>query len=98
MAGGVIAALKAQGLAGTVPVSGQDGDAAALNRIALGTQTVSIWKDARVLGKAAGEAAVALAKGKKMAAIAGVKPFSGGAKHITVNGSCSPRWRSPRTT
>ena len=31
-AGGAIAALTAQGLAGTVPVSGQDGDHAALNR------------------------------------------------------------------
>jgi D-xylose transport system substrate-binding protein len=46
-----------------VPVSGQDGDAAALNRVALGTQTVSVWKDARELGKKAGEAAIALAKG-----------------------------------
>ena len=50
MAGGVIAALEAQGLAGQIPVSGQDGDQAALNRIALGTQTVSVWKDARELG------------------------------------------------
>ncbi len=52
-AGGVVAALTAQGLAGSVPVSGQDGDHAALNRIALGTQTVSVWKDARELGKKA---------------------------------------------
>ena len=34
-------------------MSGQDGDKAALNRVALGTQTVSVWKDARDLGKAA---------------------------------------------
>ena len=51
MAGGVVAALTAQGMAGSVPVSGQDGDHAAINRVALGTQTVSIWKDARDLGK-----------------------------------------------
>ncbi len=44
MAGGVIAALTAKGLKG-VPVSGQDGDHAALNRVALGTQTVSVWKN-----------------------------------------------------
>ena len=86
MAGGVVAALTAQGLAGVVPVSGQDGDHAAINRIALGTQTVSIWKDSRDLGKLAGESAVALASGKKMASLPGVKPFSGGAKHVTVNG------------
>ncbi len=45
MAGGVIAALQAQGL--LIPVGGQDGDLAALNRVARGTQTVSVWKDAR---------------------------------------------------
>ncbi|GGE62301.1 D-xylose ABC transporter substrate-binding protein [Actibacterium pelagium] len=61
-AGGVVAALTAQGMEG-IPVSGQDGDHAALNRVALGTQTVSVWKDARELGKAAGEAAAALAGG-----------------------------------
>jgi D-xylose transport system substrate-binding protein len=86
MAGGVVAALSAQGLAGVVPVSGQDGDHAAINRIALGAQTVSIWKDARDLGKTSGEDAVALAQGKKIADIAGVKPFTGGAKHVSVPG------------
>src|SRR5271154_5464496 len=86
MAGGVVAALTAQGLAGVVPVSGQDGDHAAINRVALGSQTVSIWKDSRDLGKVAAEDAIELASGKKMSAIANVKPFSGGAKHVTVNG------------
>ncbi len=86
MAGGAVAALAAQGMAGSVPVSGQDGDHAAINRIALGTQTVSIWKDARDLGKVAGDAAVALGEGKKKADITGVKPFSGGPKHMKVDG------------
>ena len=76
MAGGVIAALEAQGMAGTIPVSGQDGDKAALNRVALGTQTVSVWKDSRNLGKAAGEAAVALASGTALADIPGVVQFT----------------------
>jgi D-xylose transport system substrate-binding protein len=58
-----------------IPVSGQDGDHAALNRIALGTQTVSVWKDARELGKNAGEIAVALAKGTKPDAIPNVVKF-----------------------
>jgi D-xylose transport system substrate-binding protein len=58
-----------------VSVSGQDGDAAALNRIALGTQTVDVWKDTRELGKAAGEAAVALANGTALADIEGTTPF-----------------------
>ncbi|MDB2407465.1 D-xylose ABC transporter substrate-binding protein [Jannaschia sp.] len=69
-AGGVVAALTAQGLDG-IPVSGQDGDHAALNRVASGTQTVSVWKDARDLGRTAGEIAVALAGGTAMDAVDG---------------------------
>jgi D-xylose transport system substrate-binding protein len=76
MAGGVIAALEAQGLAGQVPVSGQDGDAPALNRVALGTQTVDVWKDGRELGKVAGEAAVALCANPDLAAVSGTAPFT----------------------
>lgn len=64
-AGGVVAALTSQGMDG-IAVSGQDGDHAALNRVALGTQTVSVWKDARDLGRAAGEIAVAMAGGAMM--------------------------------
>jgi len=69
-AGGAVAALTAQGMAG-IPVSGQDGDHAALNRVARGTQTVSVWKDARDLGRAAAEIAVALAGGTAMEDIEG---------------------------
>jgi D-xylose transport system substrate-binding protein len=76
MAGGVVAALQAQGLAGKVPVSGQDGDQAALNRVALGTQTVDVWKDARALGKAAGEAAVALCADKDVTKVTGTAAFT----------------------
>lgn len=75
MASGVVAALEAQGLAGEVPVSGQDGDQAALNRVALGTQSVSVWKDARELGEAAGEAAIALAQGTALGDVPGVVQF-----------------------
>ncbi|HSP27395.1 MAG TPA: substrate-binding domain-containing protein, partial [Ilumatobacteraceae bacterium] len=76
MAGGVIAALEAQGLAGDVPVSGQDGDQAALNRVALGTQTVDVWKDARALGTAAGEAAIGLCANPDPAGVAGAGAFT----------------------
>ncbi len=69
-AGGVVAALTAQGMEG-IPVSGQDGDHAALNRVAKGTQTVSVWKDARDLGKAAAEIAVQMAEGADMSAVDG---------------------------
>jgi D-xylose transport system substrate-binding protein len=75
MAGGVVAALEAQGLAGSVAVSGQDGDVAGLNRVALGTQTVDVWKDARELGKAAGESACAMAQGTALQDVANTQPF-----------------------
>ncbi len=84
MAGGVVAALAAQGMAGQVPVSGQDGDHAALNRVALGTQTVSVWKDARELGKAAAKAALAMAGGTAMDKIEGAVMFDGGPKHVAM--------------
>ncbi|MEM9523789.1 MAG: D-xylose ABC transporter substrate-binding protein [Pseudomonadota bacterium] len=74
-AGGVVAALTAQGMEG-IPVSGQDGDHAALNRVANGTQTVSVWKDARDLGRAAGEIAVALARDTAMADVEGAQSWT----------------------
>lgn len=77
MASGVIAALAAVGLAGKVPVSGQDGDVVALNHVAKGNQTVSVWKDARDLGRAAGEVAVALATGTAMNKVKGAIKFKG---------------------
>jgi D-xylose transport system substrate-binding protein len=83
MAGGAIAALSAQGL--NVPIGGQDGDLAALNRVARGTQTVSVWKDARQLGKAAGDIAIQLAGGTAMDAIADAQKWSGGAKGVEMN-------------
>ena len=84
MASGVVAALTAQGMAG-IPVGGQDGDLAAINRVALGTQTVSVWKNAKDLGKVAGEAANALADGADMKSIAGVAMFNGGKKGVEMN-------------
>jgi len=80
-AGGVVAALSARGISG-VPVSGQDGDQAALNRVALGTQTVSVWKDARDLGREAADAAVDLASGKP---VPGTTKWTGGEHKVTLD-------------
>ena len=71
MATGAVAALTARGLAGKVIIGGQDGDKAALNRVALGTQIVSVWKDATDLGKKAGEAAVQLCANKDITKVTG---------------------------
>jgi D-xylose transport system substrate-binding protein len=84
-AGGVVAALASQGMAGSVPVSGQDGDHAALNRVAFGSQTVSVWKDARDLGRAAAEIALELAGGTSMGDIEGSVMFDGGPRGVNMH-------------
>lgn len=84
-AGGVVAALSAQGMDGVVPVSGQDGDHAALNRIALGVQTVSVWKDSRELGKAAANIAFLMANGAEIDEIPGAGVFSDGPRGVSMN-------------
>jgi D-xylose transport system substrate-binding protein len=73
---GVAAALAAQGMLG-IPLSGQDGDHAVLNRIAKGQQTVTIWKNAMDLGTAAAEAALQLADGKPVSGTTTFKTESG---------------------
>ena len=72
MATGAVAALKAQGLDKTVKIGAQDGDKFALNRVALGTQVVSVWKDATELGTAAGKAALELCKNPDISKVTGV--------------------------
>jgi len=71
MATGAVAALKAQGLDKTVKIGAQDGDKFALNRVALGTQVVSVWKDATELGTAAGKAALELCKNPDLSKVTG---------------------------
>ncbi|ADK79885.1 sugar ABC transporter substrate-binding protein [Sediminispirochaeta smaragdinae] len=61
-AGGAIQALAAQGL--NVPISGQDADLAACQRIVEGTQTGTVYKPLAKLNRAAMELAVAIATGK----------------------------------
>lgn len=84
MAGGVVAALRSQGLEGT-PLSGQDGDHAALQRVARGEQTVSVWKDARALGHRAAEIALALAAGDPAKGFEGVQSWAGGPRGTPVD-------------
>lgn len=62
-AGGAIQALSAQGLAGEVPITGQDAELAGVRHIVDGTQSMTIFKDTRELGTAAIQAAVTLAAG-----------------------------------
>ncbi|MGG3311727.1 D-xylose ABC transporter substrate-binding protein [Paenibacillus sp. 2KB_20] len=66
-AGGAIQALTAQGMAGKIPVSGQDADLAAVQRIAEGTQQMTVYKPIKSIATKAAEMAVAAAKGEDIA-------------------------------
>ena len=63
---GVAAALQSKSY-DQIPVSGQDGDPANLNNVALGWQYVDVWKNSNELGKAGGEAALQLCAGTAIA-------------------------------
>jgi D-xylose transport system substrate-binding protein len=62
MAGGVISALAKKGLAGKVLVTGQDAGLEALQNIAEGKQTMTVYKPIIPLASQAVEAAIKLAK------------------------------------
>ncbi len=64
MAYGAIKALEEKDLAGKVPVSGQDADLAACQRILAGTQTATVYKPIKSLAYKAAEMAVALSLGE----------------------------------
>jgi D-xylose transport system substrate-binding protein len=61
---GELQAMKAQGLAGKVPISGQDATADGCNSIVKGEQTVSVYKDIRLLSPKAVDMMDALLKGQ----------------------------------
>ena len=67
LAGGVISALEKRQLAGKVLVTGQDAEKAALQRIAAGTQTMTVYKPIIPLASAAVDSAIALAKKQPLA-------------------------------
>jgi D-xylose transport system substrate-binding protein len=61
---GAIQAMKAQGLTGKVPISGQDATAAGCKSIVEGELTVSVFKDVRLLSPMAIDMAIQFAKGE----------------------------------
>jgi D-xylose transport system substrate-binding protein len=63
-AGGCIQALAAQGLAGKVPITGQDAELTGAIRVVQGTQSMTVYKDTRALAQKAIEMAFDLANGK----------------------------------
>ena len=70
---GALQAMKAQGLAGKVPISGQDATADGCNSIVKGELTVSILKDIRNLSPLAVDLIDKLLKGET---VAGLKEYT----------------------
>lgn len=63
-AGGAIQALAGQKLAGKLPVSGQDAELAAIQRIVEGTQTMTVYKPIKLIAESAAQIAVDMVGGK----------------------------------
>jgi D-xylose transport system substrate-binding protein len=77
-AGGAIAAMKAAGLQPLPPVTGQDAELAAIQRILLGEQYMTVYKAIRREAESAAELAVARIRGQPLpAAMINGKTFNG---------------------
>jgi D-xylose transport system substrate-binding protein len=63
---GALQAMKAQGLAGIVPISGQDATESGCASIVAGELTMTVFKDVRLLTPMAIEMALALARGEDL--------------------------------
>ena len=70
MAGGIIARLKANGLNGKVPVTGQDASKEGLQAILAGDQCMTVYKAIKKEADAAAELAIALIKGEDASSLA----------------------------
>jgi D-xylose transport system substrate-binding protein len=81
-ASGAIAALQSKGLAGKVPISGQDADLIACQYIWQGIQTVTVYKPIKKLAEVAAEQAVKAARGEPMDA--GAQKLKNGESDVPV--------------
>jgi D-xylose transport system substrate-binding protein len=70
MAGGIIARMKDNGTAGTVPVTGQDASTEGLQNVLAGYQCGTVYKNTDLEAKAAADLAIALINGEDGASLA----------------------------
>ena len=82
MAGGIVARLKANGLAGKVPVTGQDASIEGLQRVLAGTQCMTVYKNTNLEADLASKLAIDVIKGDQSAADA---LATGSVKDTTTN-------------
>lgn len=71
-AGGAIQALTEEGISGTKVITGQDAELVGCQRIASGTQSMTIYKPIKTLANSAAELAMKLAQGKPVIAGQGI--------------------------
>jgi len=69
-AGGAIQALREEGIAGNVIVTGQDAELVAVQRIVAGEQAMTIYKPVQKLAARVAEVAVSMARGRPLIATA----------------------------
>jgi D-xylose transport system substrate-binding protein len=70
MAGGIIARMKEQGVAGKIPVTGQDASVEGLQNVLAGYQCGTVYKDTNLEAKAASDLAIALINGDDTSSMA----------------------------
>lgn len=81
--GGAIAAMIAAGLdPTTVPVTGQDAELAAIQRILVGEQFMTVYKAIKPEAEAAAELAVSLARGEAISSTFEISPVANGFKDV----------------
>lgn len=68
-AAGAIAALEAKGLAGKIPISGQDADLLNCQYVVQGKQTVTVYKPIKKIAEFSAEAAIRMIKGEPVEGI-----------------------------
>jgi D-xylose transport system substrate-binding protein len=76
MAGGIATTLKGAGIS-TIPLTGQDAELAAIQRIVAGTQSATVYKAYKPEADTAAEIAVALLQGKDVKSMATSEVTSG---------------------
>jgi D-xylose transport system substrate-binding protein len=88
LANSVINALEAAGVTGTVPVSGQDATEAGMQNVALGKQTVSVYKPIQDEANVAAAVALALRAGEDIeeAASAYQSELASGGADVSIIG------------
>ena len=92
MAGGIIARLKANGLNGKVPITGQDASKEGLQAILAGDQCMTVYKAIKKEADAAANLSIALIKGQDASSIA-----SGTVKDTVLNTDVKSALETPQS-